>query len=153
MDALRRQLARHALSEAAQCKFAHRKRCRQRIALDACRGAGEEDRAAPLRKHSRRRLSRHEKPAIGADHDGSLDLGRHQLGHRTAGSGTGIVDDHIRRAGRRLHRREHLRHLAEVGCVASERLRAGLGAEGAEFFRVARRKRHPQALAGEQARQ
>src|SRR5712691_6156124 len=35
MDVLRRQLARHALGEAAQTELAHRERCRVGIALDA----------------------------------------------------------------------------------------------------------------------
>src|SRR5271167_2285338 len=35
MDALRRQLARHALGEAAQRELAHRERRRQRVTLDA----------------------------------------------------------------------------------------------------------------------
>jgi hypothetical protein len=48
VDALRGEFARHALREAAQREFAHGERGRLRIALHACRGAGEYDNAPSL---------------------------------------------------------------------------------------------------------
>ena len=135
MDALRRQLARHALREAAQREFAHREGRGQRISLDARRGAGEEHRTMTLWKHAGDRLARHQEPAIGADHERSLDLGRNQFGDRAAGAGAGIVDDDIGRAGRASTAVNMLRHLVRVGGVAGESLCAGLGAERRRAFR------------------
>ena len=63
VDALRRQLARHALRQPAQRELAHRERRRLRIALDARRGAGEQDRAVPARQHAPDRLLRDQEAA------------------------------------------------------------------------------------------
>ena len=58
VDALRLQLARQRLRQAAQRELAHGERRRLRIALHAGRGAGEEDRALTPRHHAPRRLLR-----------------------------------------------------------------------------------------------
>src|SRR5579859_6855995 len=52
VDALRRELAGEALREAAQRELRHREGRRLRVALDARRGAGEEDRAEAARQHA-----------------------------------------------------------------------------------------------------
>src|ERR1700740_2127863 len=100
MDALRRELASDTLRETAQREFAHRKRRRQRIARDARRSAGEEDRAVAFRQHAGRRLARDEEPRIGADHYRALDLGWYQFDQRPPSPRAGIVDDDIGRADR-----------------------------------------------------
>ena len=77
VDALRLQLARHALREPAQRELAHRERRRLRIALDAGGGAGEQDRAVLAGQHACGRLLRHQKAAKGRNRDGVGDLRRH----------------------------------------------------------------------------
>src|SRR3954470_15143351 len=52
VDVLRRELARHALRQAAQGELPHRERRRLGVALDAGRGTGEEDGAGAARQHA-----------------------------------------------------------------------------------------------------
>src|SRR5580704_12832925 len=52
MNALRAELARHALRQTAQGKLAHRERCRERVTFYARRGSGEQDRAAAIWQHA-----------------------------------------------------------------------------------------------------
>ena len=67
MDALRRQLARDALRQAAQGELAHRERRRELVALHAGRGAGEQDRALAAGQHAPGGLLRHEEAAERGD--------------------------------------------------------------------------------------
>src|SRR2546425_6797214 len=74
VDTFRRQLARHALREAAQREFAHREGRRVRVALHARRGAGEENRARAARQHAPCRRLADEKPRESADRQRALDF-------------------------------------------------------------------------------
>ena len=67
MDALRRQLAGDALRQPAQRELRHRERGGELVALDAGRGAGEQDRPPTARQHPPRRLLRHQESAERAD--------------------------------------------------------------------------------------
>src|SRR5439155_18592337 len=69
MNVLWRELARHALRQAAQSELAHRKGSRIDVALDARRSAGEQDRAAAAAQHLPSRRLPDEKAAITADHE------------------------------------------------------------------------------------
>ena len=124
-----------------------------RIALDARRGAGEQDRAALVGQHPLHRLLRHQKAAERADRDGLRHIGCSQIDEGAARSPTGIVDDDIGHADIPLHRVIQSRHAVRIGGVAAERLGAGIAAQRIEFARVAGSHCHADALAGEQPRQ
>src|SRR6202030_4278653 len=63
MDVLRRELAGEALRQAAPADLADGEGDRARIAFDARRGAGEEDRAMAARQHGACGGLRHQEPA------------------------------------------------------------------------------------------
>ena len=65
----------------------------------------------------------------------------------------GVVDDHVGRADLALDQAEQPLDLLGLGGVAGKGAGAGLAAERAELFGVARGQRDPDALAGEQPRQ
>src|SRR5262249_18336530 len=98
VDALRRELARHALGETAQRELAHGEGCRLGIALDPRGGAGEQDCAVLLRQHAPRRLLGDEEAAIGGDGERFLNVERIELDERTAGAKTRVVDHDVGRA-------------------------------------------------------
>src|SRR5262249_8918525 len=102
VDALRRELARHALGEAAQRELAHGEGRRLGIALDPRGGAGEQDRAVLLRQHAPRRLLGDEEAAIGGHRERLLHVERIELHGWTAGAGAVVVEpDCGRRDGSR----------------------------------------------------
>ena len=153
MDALRRQFARHALRQAAQREFAHGERRRLRIALDAGRGAGEQDGAVALRQHALGRLLRHQEAAEGADRHRLLDLVGIEFDERAARAVAGIVDDHVGRAEGRFDVGEQLRDLGALGRIAGKSLAADLLRQRREIGRAPRRQRDFHAGLGEGPRQ
>src|SRR5260221_4885002 len=90
MDVLRRKLARHALRQAAQPELAHREGGGIDIALDARRGAGEEDGAAAAAQHLSGRRLADEKAAITGDHERLLDFDRVEFDERSARAVAGV---------------------------------------------------------------
>src|SRR5713101_2888099 len=95
MDVLRRELARHALREAAQSKLAHREGSGIDITLDARRGAGEQDRAAAAAQHLPSRRLPDEKAAITADHERFLDFDWVKLDERAARAVARVENDNV----------------------------------------------------------
>jgi hypothetical protein len=85
------------LREAAKRKFAHRERCRLRISLHACGGAGEKDGAKTFRQHALNCLLRDQKAAERAHADGANDLGWDEIGKRSTRPPARIVNHHVRR--------------------------------------------------------
>src|SRR4051812_28761041 len=153
VNALRRQLARHALRKAAQRELAHRERRRLRVALDAGRGAGEQDRAMLVRQHALRRLLCHqEAPESGHRHRLS-NFCRHEIDEFSAGPAARVVDHEIGRADFALDQAEQSLDLFRIGGVTGIGASAGLVAERAELLDLARSQRDANVLAGEQPRQ
>ncbi len=118
MDALRRQFARHALRQPAQRELAHGERRRLGVALDAGRGAGEQDGAVPVRQHALDRLLRHQEAAEGADRDGLRHIGSRKFHEGAARPAAGIVDHHVGCADVALDRFEQ--RATSSGLVASQ---------------------------------
>jgi hypothetical protein len=88
------------LCASPRSELAHRKGRRLRIALDACRGAREQNHARAFGEHAPRRLLRHEKAAERRDGERLLDFRRNEIDHRTARAVARVVDDHVRIAER-----------------------------------------------------
>jgi hypothetical protein len=126
MDALGRQLARHRLRQPAQSELAHGEAGRQRKALHARGGAGQEDRAVGFGHHALRRLLGHQEAAEGADLDRAPDVVRRQVDQRAAHPAAGVVDHDVRGAPSSVEGREQARNFLRIGGVAGMNLGAGL---------------------------
>src|SRR5204863_4621433 len=153
VDALRRQLARHALREAAQREFAHREGRRIRVALHARRGAGEENRARAAPQHAPCRRLADEKSSEGADRQRALDFLRLDPGNRPARAVARVVDDQVGHAPLLLHGCKSRVDLRRVGGIAAQSERRGLLRQRAELRDIARGKRDPHSLPREQPRE
>ena len=153
VKALRLQLPRHALGQAAQAELAHREGCRLRIALHARRGAGELDRAAAARQHQLRCLLADQKTAIAGDEQRLAHLLPVEAGKRAALAVARIVDHQVGHAVVGDRRVEQRIHGSAVDGVAYARRRAGLGDQPGQLAGVARRHRHRHALRRAQPRQ
>ena len=81
------------------------------------------------------------------------DLRRHQIGESAARASAGVVDHDIGRADLALDHAEQTLDFLGFGRIAGEGTGAGLGAERAELFDLARGERNLDALAREQPRQ
>src|SRR3954447_11695143 len=149
MDALRRQFARHALRQPAQCEFAHRERCGLRIALDAGRSAGEQDRAVLVRQHAPGRLLPHQEAAIGTDRNGVRHVGRNEIDERPARAAAGVVDDQVGRADLAFDQAEQALDLIRVCGVAGIGLGPSLAAERAELLDFSSGQCDADALGGQ----
>ena len=69
------------------------------------------------------------------------DIRRHQIGEGAARPSAGVVDDDVRRADLALDHAEQPLDLFGLGGVAGKGAGAGLGAERAELFDLARGER------------
>ena len=117
------------------------------IALDAGGGAGEQDRAVPVRQHPPRRLLRHQEAAERADRDAPA---RTSAGTSSANGaarpGAGVVDHDVGHADVAFDLREQ-RARPSSGSVASQaKARAPVSRrQRAELVDVARGQRDPHA--------
>jgi hypothetical protein len=125
VNALRHQLARGALREAAQRELAHRERRGQREALHARRRACQQNRAVRLRKHAARGLLHRMERAERRYGDGVLDLRRIEFRDRPAHASARVIDDDLRCADARVGFGEERRHFAGIGGIDGQRDRAG----------------------------
>jgi hypothetical protein len=152
MDALRPELARGALGEAAQGELAHGEGRRQREALDAGGGAGQQDGAAAMRQHAFHRLLRHQEGAVGGDRERLRHRGRIKLGDRSAQPAAGIVDDDVGLADLGVRRLEQAGDGGRIGGIDLEGRGANLGRECGELFGVAGGEADLDALRRERTR-
>jgi hypothetical protein len=104
-------------------------------------------------QHAAHRLLRHQKAAEGADRDGLGYIGRDQIGECAPRPPAGIVDDEVGRADLAFDQAEQALDFLRIGGIAGKGAGAGLGAERAELFDLARGQRHLDALARKQPRQ
>src|ERR1700687_5355507 len=95
MDALGPEFSRRALRQTAQGELAHREGRREREPLDAGAGAGQEDRAMPVRDHAPRRLLGDEEPAKGRYLDRFADALGFDLADRAVRAGAAIVEHDV----------------------------------------------------------
>ena len=128
VDVLGRQLARYRLRQAAQAELAHGKGRGVGIALNAGRGAGEQDRAPPARGHALGRGLRHQKAAIACDRQRPFDIGRAEFDNWPAAAVARIVDDDVGHAEIGVDGGEKTVHVARPNRIT------GLGA-AADFRR------------------
>src|SRR5215469_14565742 len=138
--AFRPELARRALRQTAQGKFTHGKGCRERVALDAGTGAGQQDCAAAMRYHSPCRLLNDEKPAKGRYFDRLAHGFRVELGDRAVGASAGVVEHGVGLPEPPISLVEQARDGSGVRRINGECLRAGLGGERRQFFDIACRQ-------------
>src|SRR5579871_252128 len=153
VNALRGHFAREALRKPAERKLAHRERCRLWIALDAGRGAGEQDRAMLIGQHALERLLRHQEAAEGAGHDRLRDVGRRELDKSAARPRAGVIDDDVGCTDLALDHAEQAFDLIRVGGIAGKGSGTSLTAKRAELFNFSCGKRNRDLFAGEQPRQ
>src|SRR2546421_7496080 len=133
VDALGRQLPRHALREATQRELSHRERRRFRVAFYARGSAGEENGTRAAGEHALRRALSYEKPRIARHPDRALDLFRVESDEGPAHAVARVVDHELGHAPFRFDRGEHRLDLRRVGGVTRERDRAGFLRERREL--------------------
>jgi len=137
--ALRSQLARRALRQAAQSKLAHRERRRVRIPLDAGAGAGQQDRAAAMGNHAPGSLLDSEKAAKCRDPDRFAHSFRVELGNRTMPAGAGVVVHDIGFAEPLIRLGEQAGHRSRIRRVDGKGLRTYFCGERRQLFDITRR--------------
>ena len=118
-----------------------------RVALDAGRRAGEQDRAAALAKHAPRRLLRDQEAAERGDHEGLPHLGRVEIDQSAVGALARVVVHDLERAELRVDLREQPFDLVRLGGVAAQRQAADLVRQRRELVRIARGEPHLEAFA------
>ena len=145
MHALGPQLARHALGERAQAELADRQIDEVGAAAQRCRGAGEEDAAAPLRHHGAGGLAADQEAAEAADAPAALELLGRGIDDRLRQIGAGVVDDHGGLAEIALHGGEELEHGLLVAGIAAIAAGTGLLGDRRHALPIARGRRHQHA--------
>src|SRR5205823_8897083 len=121
VDALRAELARHALREEAQAPFGGVESGEAGAGAQAARRAGEEDRAAAPRQHAPRRLTADEKAAQAALAPGALEILERSLGDRSLSARRGDERHRADRTELRLDALEELYDLRFIREVGGER--------------------------------
>ena len=150
MDVLGRQLARHALSQAPEGELAHGEGRRAGVALDAGRGAGEENRSGASLQHRLGGCLADQKTAVAGDPQGLGHPLRIELHERARHALARVVHHHIRRPqvpGKVLEQRADF--LRAAGIAAIDPRPAGPG-QLVELVGIARGQGHGHALAGEE---
>src|SRR5689334_5532342 len=97
MQALRAELAGHALGDHPEAGLGRGEVREARLAAQAARGAGEDHRAAALRRQPPRRLAADQEAAIAADPPERLELGGRRLAEIDPLVVAGIEDHEIER--------------------------------------------------------
>ncbi len=154
VDALRPQLARHALGQGTQGELGAGERGEMRAAAQRGGGASEDDRSALPRQHHPRRLAAGEEAAEGGHlPDLAIDpFGG--FGDREPDVGADVEDHRLQRTDLTLDAGEEVDHLLLLACVAAAgQGLAALVADGLhqrlQLLRVAPGDARHVALAGE----
>src|SRR5262245_21283256 len=146
MNALRLQLTRHRLGQSAQGELAHREGCGLGVALDAGRGAGEENRPLTLPQHALGRRLRHQKAAKSRDLDRPLHLAWIEIQEGAAGTIAGIVEHEVEPLEAVVQVLEQGRDGIEIGGIDFGPVPADLLCQAREFCGVACGKGHAVAI-------
>jgi hypothetical protein len=153
VDVLRREFPGHALGEATQPELAHGEGCGERIALDAGRGAGEEDRAVAALQHQLRRCLAHQEAAVAGHHQGLLDLDGIELDEGATHAIARVVDDDIGHAEVAHDRGDAGTRVLAAAGIAGVGPRRGLFGQRRDLAGIAGGERHRHAFLGEEPRQ
>ena len=157
MDALRAQLARHALGQGPQRMLGARKGRKARRTAQGCRGAGEQDGAAPASHHAPRRGLRVQKAAE-AGHLPDLEvLAGRLIEHAARHVGADVEHQHLDGPVLSLDALEqglHLVLLAGIAGIAMRLATFGTDAvhQGPQLVGTAARDTADVALAGKAPR-
>ena len=141
--------ARGALRQTAQRKLAHGKSGRMRKALDAGRGAGQENRPASPRQHAFRGLLCDQEAAECRDCEGPLHGARIEFGEWALDTRRGVVDHDVGLVHAIADLLEQVRDGFRIGRIGAECQGAGSLNQRLEFLHIAGRQGDFHAERGE----